>query len=213
MEFLPRGSSLPGYDERSRLRPGVLEENFGLLGSAEKRRAELLYLRSGRNKGSKPYWKEMMAALRKAHQWYAKGYRHNMSQHWHGVQQLSLEAVLKGRIKRPGQWEAALQAAEFDCESKAEFWAFGSLAELWLLAPFAGRSEADEKAAHALEEFVDRVKSRQKSPEDLDSLFPVESTRRQLARYVEWWTVEKGFFSKSSDLAERASALLPILEV
>jgi hypothetical protein len=38
--------------------------------------------------------------------------------------------------------------------------------------------------------------------------FPLESTARQLRRYVDWWTSANGFFPGASDLSAQAQALL-----
>ena len=38
--------------------------------------------------------------------------------------------------------------------------------------------------------------------------FPLESTERQLRRYVQWWTTANGFFPGTSDLAGDAASLL-----
>ena len=38
--------------------------------------------------------------------------------------------------------------------------------------------------------------------------FPLESTERQLRRYVDWWTAANGFFPGTSDLAAEAGNLL-----
>lgn len=41
--------------------------------------------------------------------------------------------------------------------------------------------------------------------------FPIDSTCRQLRRYVDWWTSENGFFGSSEDLAAEAGELLEVL--
>lgn len=186
-------------------RRGVLEENFGLLGSAEKRRAELCFVRS--TLGDRDKWqREMCKALARAHRWYLKCARRNLSHHWAGVQYLSLEAVLRGRIADTGLWHAAVSAAEIDRRSARPMdviWALGSLLELHLLAPLTGQPEHASAAAAAWQEMQRRV-----GELDPPDAFPVESTRRQLRRYVDWWTTPNGFFRRGPDLAAEAAALL-----
>ena len=203
-----RIAGLEGFvkDAAMTQRFGVLEENYGLLGSAEKRLAELLFVRSGIGDDREPHWGEMMHALGRSLGWYRKGYRINLSHHWTGVQQLSLEAVLQGQINVPGLWHAAVVAAEYEAERDSEIWALGSIAELWLLAPFAGQDRDFDKAADALTELRRRVETL--SPDDR---VPIEATRRQLERYVNWWTVDRGVFPGSDGLAAPAQQLADLL--
>ena len=163
-------------------------ENFGILGSAQKRYAELSFHRDD-PEGAR-------VALREARRWYLRGFTTSLSHHWHGVQALSIEAALTGRIERPGQWYAAVEAAEAD----DDIWVPGSLAELYLLAPLAGLPSALPQAEHQLAELVRRA----------EGPVPIDSTRRQLDRYVRWWTRRHGYFPDypGGDLTEGASRLL-----
>ena len=128
-------------------RRGVFEENLGLLGSAEKRLAEVCFARS--RLGEDAHWQQLMReALARSRDWYRQAYRRNLSHHWTGVQQLSLEAALEGRIANPGHWHAAVAAADIDRENGRPgevIWALGSLVELYLLAPLAGQSAAGRR--------------------------------------------------------------------
>ncbi|MCO8272809.1 CHAT domain-containing protein [Actinoplanes sp. TRM 88003] len=166
-------------------------ENLGLLGSAQKRYAELCFHRADPEEARK--------ALRAARRWYRQGFTRNLSFHWHGVQALSIEAALTGRIERPGQWYAAVEAAEVDDD---DVYAPGSLAELYLLAPLAGLPPALDQAERHLVELA-----------GLAGPVPVDSTRRQLTRYVRWWTSGHGYFPgyAGGDLAAEASRLLETL--
>ncbi|MCY1142765.1 CHAT domain-containing protein [Actinoplanes sp. Pm04-4] len=163
-------------------------ENIGVLGSAQKRYAELSFHRGDPEAAR--------AALHEAHRWYRRGFTRSLSHHWHGVQSLSTEAVLTGGIERPGQWYAAVEAAESDDD---DVYAPGSLAELCLLAPLAGLPPALEQAELRLAELVAGA-----------GPIPVDSTRRQLTRYVRWWTRGHGYFPgyAGGDLAAGASRLL-----
>jgi hypothetical protein len=182
-------------------RRGLLEENLGLLGSAEKRLAELLH----RGPGGASRVDAVKAALQRACDWYMKGFQHNSSSHWNGVQYLSLEAILKGSIE-PRHWFAAVTAAEFDSERPTELWALGSLIEIYLLGPFAGQRACIDLARQALLTMKDRARTAE------DDTFPLESTGRQLRRYVDWWTNANGFFPGASDVAAQAKEMLEEIE-
>ncbi|MGH8538358.1 MAG: CHAT domain-containing protein [Gammaproteobacteria bacterium] len=177
-------------------RRGVLDENVGLLGSAEKRLAELCFARARLRDAA--HWHQLMrAALERSRDWYRKGSESNLSHHWTAVQSLSLNAVLDGRIADPGRAYAAVTAARIDkgnTKQNTVIWALGSLIEIYLLAPLAGQSPPADAARNALAERKALV--RQQPGGDT---FPLESTERQLRRYVEWWTTANGFFPGTSD--------------
>jgi len=42
--------------------------------------------------------------------------------------------------------------------------------------------------------------------------FPLESTKRQFRRYIDWWTSANGFLPGRSDLATEAGALVRVLD-
>ncbi|HET6482301.1 MAG TPA: CHAT domain-containing protein [Actinoplanes sp.] len=197
-----RIASLTRYVEGPVAAPAVAArlENLGVLGSAQKRYAELSFRRAAL--GDDDRWSATAReALAEARRRYLQGFTHNLSQHWHGVQALSLEATLTGRIDRPGQWYAAREAAESDEDA----WAPGSLAELHLLAPFAGLPRAVDEAEGQLAELVRRTREQWPG----DDQFPVDSTIRQLGRYVRWWTRAHGYFpGEHGDLTADAARLL-----
>ena len=190
-------------------RRGVFEENLGLLGSAEKRLAEVCFARS--RLGEDAHWQQLMRqALQRSRDWYRQAYRRNLSHHWTGVQQLSLEAALGGRIANPGHWHAAAAAADIDRENGKPgevIWALGSLAELYLLAPLAGQ----RLAVDATKDALSRMKALVLAQPGGDT-FPLESTARQFRRYAGWWTSANGFFPGSADLAAEAGALVQELD-
>jgi hypothetical protein len=189
-----------------RIADSARDENLGLLGSAEKRLAELSFQRAKLGPGDVGWMSRTEQALRRAHAWYDKSFAGNLSHHWTGVQSLSLEAVLTGRISRVGRWYAAKEAAEAGNEGAEELWAYGSLAELYLLAPLAGQGDHLDDAGCQLVELIDRVGQHSGG----DS-FPIESTARQLERYVHWWTSENGYFAGSHDLVDEARQLLQVI--
>ncbi|PQP34328.1 hypothetical protein C6A37_08355, partial [Desulfobacteraceae bacterium SEEP-SAG9] len=128
-------------------RKGVREENLGLLGSANKRLAELLFQRASILGDRQAEWlAKSREALEKALSWYKDGFTHNLSHHWTGVQYLSLEAVLTGRIENTWFWNAALHAAEEERKNPKEYWALGSIVELWMLGEFVGQQSGAEQA-------------------------------------------------------------------
>ena len=190
-------------------RRGVFEENLGLLGSAEKRLAEVCLARSRLDEDAR--WQQLMReALQRSRDWYQRAYRRNLSHHWTGVQQLSLEAALEGRIANPGHWHAAVTAADIDRESSRPgevIWALGSLAELYLVAPLAGQRLPVDATKNALSQMKALVLAQPGG-----DTFPLESTARQFRRYVGWWTSANGFFPGRSDLAAEAGALIQELD-
>jgi hypothetical protein len=187
---------------------GVREENLGLLGSANKRLAELLFRRAEIFSDGQAGWRDKSrAALEQAHFWYKEGFTHNLSHHWTGVQYLSLEALLNGTIEHAWFWDAALHAAEAEATNPKEYWALGSIVELWMLGPCVGRSSGAQQATAALTEMRRRVH------EFSADTFPMESMLRQLRRYTEWWTTAYGFFGNQGvDLAKEAQRLIHVIE-
>jgi hypothetical protein len=184
------------------------QENAGLLGSAYKRQAELLAI--WRRYDQSVQATQIHEALQQAHTAYKQGFEYNFSGHWTGVQCLSLEAVLTGTIAKPGYWHAAVQAAQLAAEKPAEYWAWGSLIELWLLATYCvGKDESDE-AAKAMTIFKECVAKASAS----DKVSAIESTRRQLNRYITWWTKENGFFPQAeTDLSVPVQQLVQELNL
>ena len=109
------------------------------------------------------------------------------SLHWLLVQQLSLSAVL-GKSVRPGTAETARLSAEayLDLPDTMErAWAHGSLAELCLLAVANLRTDATGRAAAAAQALVHVGELMKLVPADDD--FAIKSTRKQFARYADWW--------------------------
>ena len=182
---------------------GSNEENCGLLGSTEKRIAELCY-EVGRRCGVSQWCVDIKAALENARQWYERGFRRSTSSHWTGVQFLSLESVLTGKIGDPMGWYATLYAARMAAASPKEFWALGSIAELHLIGSAAGVGGRIEEAVEAVTEMKRRVGG--------GDPYPLETTKRQLQRYVSWWTKENGVFPTGADLAEPARVLVEALQ-
>jgi hypothetical protein len=179
-----------------------LDENRGLLGSAEKRLAELLFKHIG-DDAAKTASRE---ALSRACDRYKEAFDTSPSHHWSGVQYLALQAVITGELDRK-TWKTAYRAAEVARVRPNEYWAQGSLAELAILGKLIGES-TDETAATYLQEMKDRYKAVQLKKPDADS--PFQSTELQLRRYEEWWLTANGFFPGTTDLADEIGNLIPL---
>ena len=174
-------------------------ECIGLRASARKRLAQASFSLSGK-KRSLPWPKDSCDLLEEARADYDRAVRGLLvgdgrtlqrvaTLHWLAVQSESLGAVL-GKPIEAGRWEAAKLCADLYTEHAdlaERAWAQGSLAELWLLRLARAGSDGDEKSA---DEARDRVLQHAKQLARLypaRDAFPVTSTRRQYARYLEWW--------------------------
>jgi CHAT domain len=199
-------------DRRQKLDPGrreLLDECRGLLASAYKRLAELLFVRS--RTPSEQRQADLRAsrqALAESLACYRSAYRASLQSHWVGIQQLALEAALTGKVSKPADWSLVLRVAEFERDrNEGDYWACGTIAEAHLLAPLAGAPAEIDAAGAAL------ALLRHRADKDSEKgSFAIESTRRQLRRYVSWWTNANGFFPGGPDLATDAEQLAELLE-
>lgn len=180
----------------------ALDENRGLLGSAEKRLAELCFNHFKDEAGQR----ESQEALRRARDWYRSAFHANPSHHWSGIQYLALDVALKGKLDAE-DWKTAYRAAEVDRRRPNAFWAQGSLAELALLDRILGEG-TDLSAEEYLTEMREQVAALKEAP----SYNPVNSTRLQLRRYVDWWRQDLGFCPGAPDLASEAGRLAGLLD-
>ena len=109
------------------------------------------------------------------------------SLHWVLVQVESLSVVL-GKGGDEGRWKAAKLCADLYKDhvvTEDRAWAYGSLAELWLLRlgePDLTMTERKEFSERALQQAREVARLYPRGDE-----FPVKSTRRQFERYVDWW--------------------------
>jgi hypothetical protein len=179
----------------------TLDENLGLLGSAEKRLAELYFHHFDGDESRH----ESRQALQRARDWYRQAFDANPAHHWSGVQYLALEGALTGKLD-VARWKTAYRAAEVDRRRPEQFWAQCSLAELALLDRMLGAG-TDLPAEAYLIELVERVGA---LPE-LPSHNPIKATALQLIRYVDWWRQDLGFFPGAPDLADEARRLAALL--
>jgi hypothetical protein len=199
-----RLKSLGRRKQRFAERKDLLNECCGLEASALKRLAELLFVRGRQYPNNRDDdWKASTDALRSSLAAYRTAYESNLQSHWVGVQQLALDAALKGAISRPGDYEIVERAAEIAKGAQA-YWAYGTLTELSLLAPKAGHQRDLERARQNAMKLVETAKATSEA-------FPIESTRRQINRYVYWWTNANGFFPGTQDLCQDSREIAEIL--
>jgi CHAT domain len=184
--------------------PRLVDESRGLLASANKRLAELLFTRAEKLRDRRDLdLTTSREALTRSLACYRAAYCNNIQSHWLGIQQLALEATLRGQFENTNDWQIVRRAAELarDANEK-DFWACGTLAESHLLAAIAGAAKQFDAAAAALDLLRTRAKG------DKSEQFAIDSTRRQLNRYVTWWTNKNGFFPGVRDLSNDAKYLV-----
>jgi len=181
----------------------LVDESHGLLASGNKRLAELLFTRAEKLRDRRDLdLGASREALAQSLACYRAAYCENIQNHWLGIQLLALQAVLRGHFENPSDWQIVRRAAELvrDANEK-DFWACGTLAECHLLAPIAGAPKQLEAATAALDLLCTRAKG------DKSERFAIDSTRRQINRFLTWWTNENGFFPGVADLSNDAKQL------
>jgi hypothetical protein len=182
----------------------LVDESHGLLASANKRLAELLFTRAENLRDRRDL--DLAAsreALSQSLACYRAAYRKNIQNHWLGIQLLAIQAALVAQFENPNDWNIVHRAAELarDADEK-NFWACGTLAESHLLAPIAGTPKQLDAAGDALDLLRKRARGHK------GEQFAIDSTRRQLKRYVSWWTNANGFFPARTDLSNDANQLI-----
>ena len=185
---------------------------LGLLASAEKRRAQLLWRMKGAAEVSEDIYKEqardsLFASKRYYHDAFQKD-----RQPWALVQELVLTSVLRNRRTqdeiRRDDWELARILSEQELEStdlRRLAWANANLMELYLLIPVVPGlritiAKARAAAQRYLQSFV-RVTSQDQ--------IEVYSTRRQLLRYGEFFAKVNRDLLKIADHATQLAGKLP----
>jgi hypothetical protein len=204
-ELLEQEQALVG-DQNSALRA----ECAGLLASANKSLAEVRFvqaMRSSEDKARREGLDLSRTALEASLECYSQTYRRDPSKHWHGIQKLALEAALHGRIDDPLDLRLVQRVAESACVDEKEYWACGTVAEAILLGALTPEGFDLAKAKAALNSLQTRSATDAK-----DNGFAARSTRRQLQRYVSWWTKANGYFpERESDISEQAQQLVDCL--
>jgi len=146
--------------------------------------------------------KESKNALVYSKHWYFKGYEKQIN-HWTAVQYLSLSAIIDGSLTRPVEkdiWTIARILAENDSKESNDIinriWAWGSLAELWLLSPLKYQTNEKESEEEDIEKALFYLKKIVRAEFDFidelpkigkDIIFAQESTFRQFERYISCW--------------------------
>jgi hypothetical protein len=184
-------------DELIQRGPDVVE-SLGIAASTEKRKAEILFWASQLphivDSNQSEFLSRSLDALVRSRNYYEDALRRDLSRHWVVVQYVSLTRILMavGRVDASfpeEHWIAAKVGAEFDLRSddlETQSWAHGSLAELYFLhligpLPDPIPNEPGDVASKVLYHIGKMVElSRHNS-------FEIYSTRRQFARYLEWW--------------------------
>lgn len=206
--------------------PEQKAEIYGLLASAEKRRAEVLDSANlhGAQEKREARLEESKQSLVKARDYYWQSYMADSSQYWGVVQYLSLdriishtESLMEASVERAPEkdpkslWTLAHVQSLNDLtrdDPKRRHWAHGNLIELYLLSllkDLAGslpRAEARRGARQHVRELIDTA--------GWES-FEVYSTRRQILRYIRWYSriTEKGYLDPLLETAEELLRLFP----
>lgn len=178
-------------------------EHYGLLGSAFKRKAEHLFrLAIFHPQNADSLLAESKKALMFSKVWYQRGFEKQLN-HWNAVQYLSLTAITEGNISGPSIkdiWTITKLLAENDAKENNDtitrIWAWGSLAELYLLAPLKIQANEKEIIEEETEIALFYLKKIARAEFDFieelpkigaDIKFARESTFRQFERYINWW--------------------------
>ncbi|MGE0813391.1 MAG: CHAT domain-containing protein [Vicinamibacterales bacterium] len=173
------------------------EELYGLQASALKRDAEAAWaLAQCLGPAGAEWATRSRDVLRGATEAYGRAARISRDHHWTWVQWLALLAIQAPQAcgAHADDWTAAKAAAgdaahlhpppegaeDRDRVLDRSVWGWGSLAELYLLAPLFGRPEAMDEARRCLDALVAAARS-------LGRQDPIDATRAQLSRYDTWW--------------------------
>jgi hypothetical protein len=194
------------WDILDKKRPDLLDECGGLRASAAKRLAELLFRRAALRAADrqKEDRERSRAVLAESLDHYEASYHRNIGSHWVGVQKLALEAVLTGEFADPVDWHIVRRAAEISRkQDRKDYWACGTLAEIHLLSRIANGTSDLDRARNEVRELRRRAGGHQ---------LAIDITRRQLQRYVDWWTAGNEYFAGKPDLSAEAQELITTLD-
>ena len=170
----------------------------GLRASTEKREAEMLFrttreadrARGFTSKKLEPYL-DAEECVRRARNYYRKGFEADPGASWALVQFMVLDAVLRAPDHqiRPDLWITARTLANQDLrhdDQQQVDWAHGSLIELYLLAllmpPGPGIPEAEQARRTSREHAQELSRSTNR--------LTIHTTSRQILRYVEWFFLD-----------------------
>jgi hypothetical protein len=217
-------SELSAYlnnNEESNLETTALRsEHFGLLGSAYKRKAEYLYrLIEFEPQKKANLIDQSCKDLENAKLFYKKGFEANSASHWNGMQYLSLKGVKEGSLKADSDLWTVIkfmaQVEEQNAQKESDrIWAWGTLAELYLLKPLTVPGNVfKEEITSALviaKGFMTKIANASTAHNAAK-----ESTARQFERYINWWpALYPGTYpTEIKDMAIVLRSILPSLEV
>jgi hypothetical protein len=167
----------------------------GLLASTSKREAEILFAGSGSQQDQRS---AVVAALRHARDHYWQSFDQDRAQSWAIVQYLSLDLLLtmtaggntgaKSTVSPTELWHLAMILSQADLKGtdrERQLWALGNLIELALLAELLLRGQATGPTAGSREaQEWSKELVRLAGSDD----FAVYSTRRQIQRYLGWYS-------------------------
>lgn len=192
-------------------------EHLGILGSAYKRKAEYYFRLSDFFPARKEeLLKQSREALNKAKDFYNYGFESNPASHWNSIQYLSLKAVTEGTLKDDQErWFITKLMAERD-EKKPKteddrIWAWGTLAELYLLQPLTGNDAVTGEGsppANEAKNYMGKLAAADKKYNEAKI-----STARQFDRYNNWWpsVFPETYPAKLKEAALEIRNLLPPL--
>lgn len=175
-------------------------EALGLRASAEKLRSEVFFRVASNASGkvAKEHSARMITALEDALELYRDAtlgflvpveetFHRKATLHWVLMQYLTLQGVLGRKLSEERLMTVKLVAEEYldHAANEERVWAHGSLAEVWLLRLLLPGQSKVKRAASA-EQALGHASSVLALYPRPDA-FPLVSTRRQLARYIEWW--------------------------
>jgi hypothetical protein len=184
---------------------------YGLLASTRKRDAKILF-NAARGSGD-PHArfnadKAASESLRQAREYYAKAFKADRTSSWALVQEMSVAAVLDGADAIvPDTWTLARVLAEDDLyadDRSRAIDAYASLTELHLLHLLTLKdSKAMAAATRTAKDYAARLCKL--APDSIN----VYSTRRQLERYVDWFSQYENGLDKLRDAAAEIVDMLP----
>ena len=194
--------------------PSWQAEQYGLIGSGCKRKSEYLFRFAAHVEGEQDgLVKDSVKTLKQALAWYKKGFDLLPASHWTGTQYLSLTAIIKGSLLHHADvWFVVKFMAETDLKNAdTRIWALGTLAEMYLLQPLTvAKEQFDTIKASAMEKATAYLQELVKAGES----FPIESTARQIDRYIHWWPemFSSNGVSKLKEMAMLLRSHLPEVE-
>jgi hypothetical protein len=176
---------------KERLRNLAMESGdvLGLLASACKREAEVLYeasnLFEGEGESFRPRSSEL---LHEAKDLYRQVFEQDPTASWAVAQYLSLSMILEEKVReRVELWRMAAMLARLDSRQRTDrrhVWGLSTLSELYLLAPLVLPDDAPERASSR-----EQALRHTRELAQLAERFPIDlyAARRQLRRYGEFF--------------------------